>query len=172
MKQIKLLLFVFFALCLNNLEATTFSTGDIAIIGYNYDDADELKIVVLVDVTSGTAISITDNGWNGTALATTEGTYTYTFASAVSKGTVISISPTSVAFSTSGDQIFIYQGAATSPTFITGISSTPFITTGSISSTTSYKPSTLTTGTNSIDFSTEKDDGQYNVNLLLQSVFI
>ncbi len=163
MKILKLLFLFFFVLSFNVMYATTFNAGEIGIIGYNYDDPDELKIVVLVDVTSGTTISITDNGWTGTALSTTEGTYTYTFASAVSKGTVISISPTAVAFSTSGDQIFIYQGTAASPTFITGISTTPFITTGAISSTTSYKPAALTAGTNCIAFSTEKDDGKYNV---------
>jgi endonuclease I len=66
-----------------------------------------------------------------------------------------------MAFSTSGDQIFVYQGSATSPSFIFGLTTKPWVT-GSIASTTSRKPSSLITGTSCIAFATERDNGKFN----------
>lgn len=140
---------------------TTLVSGDIAVIGFNYDDPDQIVFVPLVDLAQGTQVSFTDNGWNGTALTTNEGTYVWTAATAIAKGTTVSINPTGIAFSTSGDQIFVYQGASTSPNFIFGLSTKSWVT-GSISASTSRKPATLTTGTNAIAFSTERDNGYFN----------
>jgi endonuclease I len=139
---------------------TVLSPGDVAIIGYNYDNPDVVKFVPLVDIAAGTVLKFTDNGWNGTSLTSTEGTDTWTATNAVLKGTVQTINAVSMAFSTSGDQIFIYQGAATSPSFIFGLTTKPWVT-GTITSTTSRKPSSLGTGISCVAFSTERDNGRY-----------
>jgi len=114
-----------------------------------------------VDLAQGTQSSFTDNGWTCTALTTTEGTFVWTASTAVSKGAVISINPTNISFSTSGDQIFVYQGASTAPNFIFGISTKTWVT-GTISASTSRKPNSLITGTSAVAFSTERDNGYFN----------
>ena len=158
-------LYMTIALCasffMQGVAQTTLTAGDIAVIGYNYDNPDQFLFVNLVDLVSGTQIKFTDNGWNGTALTTTEGTDTWTASTSFTKGSVISMTPTSMSFSTSGDQIFVYQGTATAPTFIYGISTTAWLT-GTITSTTSRKPTVLTTGATAIVFSPERDNGKYN----------
>ncbi|MFM1998144.1 MAG: hypothetical protein RL204_91 [Bacteroidota bacterium] len=157
----KCLALAFLLISAISISQTTLVSGDIAIIGFNYDDPDQILFVPLVDLAQGTQISFTDNGWNGTSLTTNEGTFVWTASSPISKGTTISINPTGISFSTSGDQIFVYQGSSTSPTFIFGLSTKSWVT-GSISASTSRKPSTLTTGTNAIAFSTERDNGYFN----------
>lgn len=149
-----------FAWALISNAQTVLTAGDIAILGVNNDDPDQIKFVNLVDLAAGTSIKFTDNGWNGSALATSEGTYTWTTASSVAKGTVHTINVTAMALSTSGDQVFAYQGAATSPTFIFGLSTRPWVT-GSITSNTSRKPASLITATSAIAFSVERDNGKY-----------
>ncbi len=62
------LLFVsMFALINKSHAQTTLSAGDIAIIGYNADDApsgeDEFCFILLTDITAGTTINFTDFGW-------------------------------------------------------------------------------------------------------------
>lgn len=44
--------------------ATTLSAGDIQITGFNFDNPDDFSFVVLTDLSSGTAISFTDDGVN------------------------------------------------------------------------------------------------------------
>jgi endonuclease I len=141
---------------------TTLSAGDVVVLGYNYDNPDQVKFVPLVDLASGTVIKFTDNGWTGSALSTTEGTDTWTASSAVAKGTILTLNATSMALGTSGDQVFAYQGNATSPTFVFGLTTRPWVT-GSISASTSRKPASLTAGVSCIAFATERDNGQYNV---------
>lgn len=157
---------VLFALVLlaqvTSYAQTTLSAGDVVVLGYNYDNPDQIKFVPLVDLAAGTVIRFTDNGWTGTALTTTEGTDTYTASTAVSKGTILTLNATAIAFSTSGDQIFAYQGTATSPAFIFGLSTRPWVT-GSISASTSRRPAALVAGVSAIAFATERDNGQYSV---------
>jgi hypothetical protein len=144
-----------------NLSAQTVLTpGDIAIIGFNTDDADVVRFVTFVDIAQGTQIKFTDNGWNGSALTTSEGTDTWTASASFARGTVFSLTVSAMALSTSGDQIFAYQGAASAPVFIYGVSTNSWVT-GSISSTTSRRPASLTTGTTCIAFSPERDNGRY-----------
>jgi Endonuclease I/Secretion system C-terminal sorting domain len=159
----KKVLLAFCCLAAGLLHAqTTLTVGDIAVIGYNYDNPDEIKFVNLVDIASGTQIKFTDNGWTGTALSTTEGTDTWTASGAYAKGTVHTFLVASMAMSTSGDQIFVYQGTPTTPTFIYGLSTTAWVTAG-ISSTTSRLPSALTTGNSALAFATERDNGHYTI---------
>jgi hypothetical protein len=95
--------------------ATTLTAGDIAIIGFNFDDPDEFAFVLLKDIDSATQIKFTDKGWLATnTFRTGEGTYTWTASSNLTAGTVIKITSTdltgsSVSLSSSGDQIIAYQ---------------------------------------------------------------
>ncbi len=151
----------FLAISFTSFSQTTLVAGDIAVIGFNYDDPDQIIFVPLVDLATGTQISFTDNGWTGTALTTNEGTFVWTASTAVSKGAVISINPTNSSFSTAGDHIFVYQGASTAPNFIFGLSTKTWVT-GTISASTSRKPASLVTGTSAVAFSTERDNGYFN----------
>ncbi|MFM7822338.1 MAG: endonuclease, partial [Bacteroidota bacterium] len=117
-----------------------------------------------------TVVYITDNAWTGSALSNVEGTWTYTFPANVNPGTRINLTPTTAGItsvgtwdlSTSGDQIFVYQGSSANPTFIYGFSSRAWVTSSS-SLNTSLLPSSLTNGKTALDFSTEIDNGYYNV---------
>ena len=92
---------------------TVLSPGDIALVGFNFDDPDELAFVLLRNIGSGTQISFTDNGWlSSNAFRTGEGVFTWTAPSDLAAGTVVKPAVSGVAFSTSGDQILAYQGAA------------------------------------------------------------
>lgn len=114
--------------------ATTLTTGDIAFIGYNSDNPDQFAFVLLVDVDADTTITFTDNGWYAASgFRATEGTGTITFNSTYQAGVQITVqidpltltssdgnnsniswqngSP-AISLSTSGDQIFAYQGFA------------------------------------------------------------
>ncbi|MGK7955334.1 MAG: ExeM/NucH family extracellular endonuclease, partial [Crocosphaera sp.] len=104
--------------------ATTLLPGDIAIIGFNFDNPDEFAFLVLADITAGTEIKFTDNGWqaNGT-FRNTEGTFTWTATTDITAGTVINPTISSVLFSASGDQILAYQGDDSNPTFIYALNS-------------------------------------------------
>jgi len=148
---------------------TTLTTGDLAVIAHNNDNTDQIVLVSMAPIAQGTVIYLTDNAWTGSALSNVEGTWTYTFPANLNAGTRISITPTSVGLtsvgtwdlSTSGDQIFIYQGSATSPSFIYGFSSRAWVS-SSPNLNTSLLPSTLTNGKTARDFSTEIDNGYYN----------
>ncbi|MEZ4800160.1 MAG: hypothetical protein R2809_10375 [Flavobacteriales bacterium] len=106
----KFLLGMFSALwTFSSLAQTTLSPGDLVVIAYNFDNSDQFVFVPLVDLESGTVIKFTDNGWNGTSLTTSEGTYTWTASAPVAKGTKISVLPTSWHFSTSGDQFLLIK---------------------------------------------------------------
>lgn len=143
------------------ISQTVLTPGDVAILAFNGDDPDAISWVPMVDLAAGTQIKFTDNGWNGTALTTTEGTLTWTASSAVAKGTVMALTITGISLGTTGDQIFAYQGAATSPSFIFGLSTNNWVT-GNISQTTSRRPATLTVGSSCISFSTERDNGYFS----------
>lgn len=141
---------------------TVLVPGDIAVIGFNGDDPDVIRFVNLVTITSGTQVKFTDNGWNGTALTTAEGTDTWTASTNFSAGTVHTLAPTTIALGTTGDQILVYQGLATAPNFIFGLSSNPWVT-GSVNTTTSRRPTSLTVGSTALAFSTERDNGAYTI---------
>ena len=79
---------------LNVFSQTVLTPGDIAVIGFNGDDPDVIRFVNLVNIAAGTQVKFTDNGWNGTALTTAEGTDTWTSASAFAAGTVHTLTPT------------------------------------------------------------------------------
>ncbi|MFK5890100.1 MAG: T9SS type A sorting domain-containing protein [Flavobacteriaceae bacterium] len=121
-----------------SFSQTTLAAGDVAITSFNTDGDDEFSFVLLKDITSGTKIYFTENGWdddaNGGGVAPTwgttgEGTLTWTSTSAMSCGTEIQVitpklnatlmvSAGSISKSgtwgpgPSGDAIIVYQGTA------------------------------------------------------------
>ncbi|MEI7597191.1 MAG: hypothetical protein WCK02_15690 [Bacteroidota bacterium] len=122
---------------------TTLSVGDISIIGYRADATNALSFVTWVDLANNTEIRFTDNGWLSTgSFRTGEDSVVWVnnTGNVITKGTVITgvfsattgVSPvwnigTSTAgklsgISTTGDQIFAYQGFITNPTLIFGLS--------------------------------------------------
>ncbi len=117
---------LFLLLLLTNLvlAQTTLSPGDIAIIGFNFDNPDELAFVLLRDIEVGTEIKFTDNGWqSANTFRSGEGTFTWTAPTDLLAGVVVTPSLSSVSFSTVGDQILAYQGADSNPSFIYALNS-------------------------------------------------
>ena len=99
------------------------TAGDLAIIEFQSDNPDALKVVALSDLSVGEVINFTDNGWQSSgSFRSNEGTSTYTVGSGgIAAGTVLTIDVGSMQFSTSGDQVLVYQGSSSSPTFIYGL---------------------------------------------------
>ncbi|MCG8701538.1 MAG: hypothetical protein MI922_26035, partial [Bacteroidales bacterium] len=179
---------------LNCSAKSTLSTGDIAFIGINSDGSDDFTFLLLTDIDSGTVLYITDQGWDdvsssfysvgGDATLTWKSTSDMSAGSEVNiatanpDGTVMDPDVASVGslsgnttIGSFGDQVFIYQGSAASPTFITGIhfnveaGSTNGNWDGAVgSSGKTYLPDQLTNGVNAIwvhNSGTEQDDFRY-----------
>lgn len=121
MKLANLLLFIISVFSSTLIYSQTLNPGDIAVVGYNATNPDELALVCFTDISAGTQIKITDNGWlSSGGFRNNEGTFTYSFPSNILAGTITNPILSSVAFSGSGDQVLIYQGEDLSPTFIFG----------------------------------------------------
>lgn len=123
------------------LPAQALTAGDIAIVSYNSDDADNFAWVALVDIAANTAIKFTDSSWQATAFRTTEhldaaggGPMVWSNNAALAAGTVVRYNGTtqkswSIGSSTgkefnlsnSGDQIFAFTGTNASPNFLAGL---------------------------------------------------
>lgn len=121
---LSIVLFVF-----NIVLGQNLSPGDIALIGANCDNPDDFAFLALVDIPSGMQIKFTDNGWSSStnSFRTGEGILIFTASSNISAGTTIVYSNNSADFSsgggsfalsTSGDQILVYQGDESSPSFV------------------------------------------------------
>jgi len=143
----KTLFTAFFIISLNSSvkAQTTLATGDIAFTGYHSGavGTDAFSFVILVPTTANTVIHFTDNGWlNPGVFYAAEQIVTWTTGTALVAGTEITIMGPSAgaatatvsgggvngvctglmpSFSTSGDQIFAYQGTVGAPTFISGL---------------------------------------------------
>ncbi|HEY0150072.1 MAG TPA: FG-GAP-like repeat-containing protein [Allosphingosinicella sp.] len=124
------------------MVATTLRRGEIAIIGVDTEDngtpnpaRDSLTLILLAPIGAGTIIYITDRAWNGTAFAAAsagENTLTYTAATDLPAGTVITYTQaqlTAAGINLSdggndgigtGETIYVYQGtdANTPKTFL------------------------------------------------------
>ena len=174
------------------LSQTTLGLGDIAFTGYNSDNPDEFRFVLLKDINAGTQITFTDNGWQAAGgLRTTESTITYEFCRPYSCGDEFSatsavalkddggneaapiVSGSSPALATSGDQIFAYQGAA--PTsggasnWIAAIQMNGGWDADGTDAETSAQPSAFTDGVNSISISPEVDNAKYDCSITTNS---
>ena len=105
--------------------------GDIAIIGFNSDVPDQFAFVCLKEISAGTIIYFTDNGWVTTTIppsfSTGEGRLTWDTPDGCGLGQIVTINqndlPTIGTFklSTGGDQILVYQGSDENPSFIFAI---------------------------------------------------
>jgi hypothetical protein len=155
------------SLLLNSHAATaetTLDPGDIAIIGFNYDNPDEYAFVLLRDVEAGTMITFTDNGWLAAGgFRGNEGTAVWTAGAALSAGAVVNGPTGTMAFSTEGDQILAYQGPDGNPSFVYALNSEG---TGwqddATSSNTSALPTGLVNGATAVALD-EIDNAKYDV---------
>lgn len=102
--------------------------SDLVVVGYNSDGiADDFALLALNEIPANTTVFVTDNGFAGGALRTTEDTITWnTGGSAIAAGTLIEFvgsGPSvtvgtvdaALALSTLGDQIIIYQTSDDNP---------------------------------------------------------
>jgi hypothetical protein len=168
----KTLLFLGILLAFKAISQTTLSAGDIAILQYNSDGSPEvIKFLALVPMESGTTINFTDNGWKSdNTFRSNEGIDTWTAASNVKCGDIITFTLTNVALGNNGDQILAYQGSAASPTFIFALNNEGSATwqSSATNARTSALPSGLTNGTNAIAI-TEIDNVKYDSSTLVGS---
>jgi hypothetical protein len=155
--------------------------GDIAIILFNMDDFDSIAFVALADLPAGEVVRFTDDGWLASGgFRVGEGGITYTVpAGGILAGTIVSrdgpfnTPPWSVdntglgtgnfLLSSSGDQIFVFQGVATSPTLIYAINDeeNAIWQAEAVDSNTSSFPTVLTSGTTAFALS-EHDNYRLN----------
>lgn len=123
--------------------AAPLGPGSLSFIGVNSDPPEGFALVPLVDLPSGTELRFSERAWNTTTMAfeVPEGTATLTLTSNVAAGTVFEVmvtAPSTLAVTPSigtivddatgnwgiagnGDNLFVYVGADSSPTFIAGI---------------------------------------------------
>ncbi len=160
------------------LSAQNLNPGDLQFIGIQTRTADYFAFVATVNIPSGTVIKFTDHSWDSTgAFRTREDTMVWT-TPAISKGqvTIMNCSASPAVASSggtcvgsltglaqSGENIFAFQGTVSSPIFIAGLATQPFISSGSASANTSYLPSGLTLGVNSFQFSRLRSNGYYQI---------
>ncbi|MFQ6604747.1 MAG: T9SS type A sorting domain-containing protein [Fidelibacterota bacterium] len=167
MKMLTIYLLLPFAL----FAQTSLGAGDVALLGVNCDNPDDFAFLLLKDITAGTVLKFTDDGWLSTgSFRGSEGTKIYTASADVSAGNVIVYSTSSdftssgsFALSASGDQIIVYQGDAESPTMITALNleGAAVWQTTATNANTSALPTGLTNGTNAIAL-TEYDNAKFN----------
>ena len=97
--------------------ATVLSPGDLAIVQYNSSTTDSFTFVFARDIEAGTVVNFTDNGWLAAGgFRPGEGTVTYTAPTAITAGTVVTL--TGLNLDAAGDQIIAYQGTQASPTIL------------------------------------------------------
>ncbi len=94
--------------------------GNLAVVGMNSTNPDELILVALADLAAGDSFEYSDNEFNGTSFDdTNEDEFTYTVASpGIAAGTVFSVGVAVPAFSNNGDQVNLYTGTPASPSII------------------------------------------------------
>ena len=136
--RIFILVLLVFTSFQNDVKAQI-TAGDIMFVGYNADGNDGFALAVLNAIPAVTTIYITDNGWNGTALAATEGILTWTVTTTIPAGVVVVFNNVATApivssgtvtgtgnfnLAAGGESIYVYEGTPTVPTnFITSFSS-------------------------------------------------
>ena len=149
--------------------------GDLAFVEYATDSPDRFSFVLLKDIQENTKIYFTDKAWTGTAFLANEGLYEWRgIGRSYAKGEVIHLvegqtftnegihSPGVEGLSNDGDQVIAFQGTIDEPSFLAAISSTGWLTEGTVNNNSSYLPSALTLGENALGFANEVDDGVYN----------
>ena len=154
---------------------TTLTAGDLMMVTVNADGDDNFDFVPLVDLESNTVIYFADNAWDGSALKSNEGTLKYTSSSSVSAGAIVSYSGSlggewanedaGFLIAATGDNILVFQGSPSDPTFIYGIGwalGTVWISEGTVSTHNSYIPSGISTSDNTVVQLGTSDNYQYD----------
>lgn len=168
------------------LNPTSLQLGDIAFTGYNADE-DDFSFALLTAVDAGTSLTFTENGWLAAGgLTNSESSFTFEFSRAYDCGSnfvvfdlpvlkVLDpageiagniIDGTFLSLSTTGDQIFAYQG--TPPTaldqshFIAAIQMNGDWDADATNSNESAQPSVFTNGQNAIVITPEAQNAKYN----------
>ncbi len=158
------------------LLPTVLQAGDIAILQINSTNPDRFAFITFVDLNPNTVINFTDNGFSSSSTVRTgEGFLTYTTPTIITAGTVItwnngmtisgtgwsSNNPSNFALA-SPDQLFAYQGNwDNNQTLIYGVSTTPWITTGTATSNNSYFPNGLTDNVNAFGFTSTTSNAYF-----------
>lgn len=162
-----LALWLFICVCLLSKSQTTLDPGDIAIIGVNMDGNDTVAFLLLKDISTGTEIKFTDNGWLASgAFRGGEGTDVWTAPNNYSSGTVLVIPAQRMKLSSSGDQVIAYQGDDETPSllFALNCNSTDWQSEAT-SSNASSLPAGLINGETAVAV-TEKDNTIFNSTLI------
>ncbi|MEN0004157.1 MAG: hypothetical protein AAF798_08440 [Bacteroidota bacterium] len=156
-----LLLFACWSLGFSAQAQTTLSEGDLVFTGHRSTFPDNFSFLFLTDIEANTVIFFTDNGWRaGGGFRLGEGTLIITFTEVVTCGTEITVmvnssnpivsgattttDGTNPSLSIAGDQVFAYQGDATSPTLIAAIHTNGDWDANAMDSNTSAQPPGLT----------------------------
>jgi hypothetical protein len=137
-----------------------FQPGDISFVGVT-TDTDVFSFVNWVAIPVDAQLSFTDNAYDGAVLKTNENVLVWknNTGNPIPAGTVITVtcpgagaattdlgtvvSGSLNGLSTGNENVFIFEGLATSPSFIYGFSNIPWISTGTVSTNNSYLPAAL-----------------------------
>ncbi|MBC7915183.1 MAG: choice-of-anchor I family protein [Pyrinomonadaceae bacterium] len=150
---------------------TVFASGDIVPVAYRMNATateDEIALLTTVVILPGTVINLTDSKYTTNAQAQCPNVITWTAPSAgVAPGTVIRIQTSalvanigtvvgsSFGLSSGGDQVIVYTGTASNPSYITALSSNAWVSVNAeCGGSFSMRPAGLTDGTSSISLST------------------
>ena len=151
------------------------AAGDIVLLGVNTTDPDDFTILTTVDILNGTHVTFTDNGWLSSGLFRVgEGAMEYFVPDDMPAGTLVNYSENedsgdfinkdiNFQFSTSGDQLLIFQGDSDTPLFVYGlnIEGNAVWQADATSSNTSALPTGLINGTTACAVN-EADNVKYN----------
>lgn len=150
---------------------TLFQAGDMVPVAYRMNATgtpDGIALLTLVNILPGTNIRLADAKYTTNTPAQCPGGITWTApAGGVARGTVIvigtddasanigTVSGSTFGLSSGGDQVMVYAGTNTNPTYITALSANAWLTTNiSCSGSFSMLPAGLTDGVNAINLST------------------
>jgi hypothetical protein len=134
-----------------------FGAGDISITALANDTPDGISFVNWMPIPVDAELIFTDNAWDGSALLTNENSMVWknNTGNSIPVGTVIYIDASTPStdlgtvtgvlggLSTSGENLFIYEGSAAVPNFIYGLSNLAWISTGTVNTNNSYLPTAL-----------------------------
>ena len=144
---------------------TTLSPGDLAITGINMDNPDEISIVFLTEIATGTTFNITDRGWKADASwRAGEAIQTWVANDSYTTGTEIIIALPDLLLSASGDQVIIYQNSSDMVCAI-NVEGAAVWQADATSSNTSALPQGLINGTHCLAI-TETDNMMYDRSLI------
>jgi hypothetical protein len=187
MKNTLLSFLVLAGTALTSFAQTTLQAGDIAFVAIQSGETgqtvkDRFAFILLKDIDANTIVNFTDNAVLNSSpvkFCKNEGTSRWISTSAITAGTIVSISEDSItssgsvngglAFSQSGDQILAYQVVGQDTLMLAGISMTGWETScgsacGGANNNKTCLPSPLVNGVNAVGFPTLKKNAFFNLN--------